>query len=78
MPSSRTSRRAMAIARNQRHSARDLFLVDVRNSLPRVGLGATTDWQAGGVSIERSIEGDRWLLERGFDRWGNPVGADRS
>lgn len=75
MPCSRTSRRVMAIARHQHHTSRDLFLCEVRNSLPRVAVDDDEQWRACRDSIVRSIEADRWLREHGFDRWGKPLQA---
>lgn len=62
----------MAITRNQTFTSEEHFMSDVRNSLPRVPLDATS-WEAGRRSIVTSIEADRWLRDNGFDRWGRPV-----
>lgn len=72
MPASRQSRRAIAIKRRQTHTAREMFLEEVRNSLPRVPVGSATAWEAGRRSIELSVEADRWLREHGYDRSGRP------
>jgi len=74
MPSTRATRRAFAIARNQRQERRAIFMTELHNSLPRVPLGASTTWQANARSIGFSIDADRLLRENGFDRWGNPRG----
>ena len=57
MACSRSSRRGMAIARHQREEQRGAFVAEVRDSLPRVPLGAPTAWQANARSIEHAREG---------------------
>jgi hypothetical protein len=76
MASSRSSRRGMAISRRRRQTARDVFIAEARNSLPRSPTGASTQWEANALSIERSIAADRRLAAHGFDRWGRRTGGD--
>lgn len=66
----------MAIARDQSHTAREVFMTEVRNSLPRVAADDDLAGRACGASIEHSILADRWLRERGFDRWGAPASSN--
>ena len=76
MASSRSSRRGMAISRRRRQTARDVFITEARNGLPRSPIGASTQWAADARSIERSMGADRWLAAHGFDRWGRRTGGD--
>jgi hypothetical protein len=62
----------MAIERREREQTRRAFVAEVRDSLPRVPLGAATAWEVNARCIERAMEADRWLAEQGFDRWGRP------
>lgn len=75
MPSTRNWRCGAAIARDQRNASRGAFRTEVINSLPRVALDASTDWEANGKAIELSMEADRFLGEHGFGRWGSPAGG---
>jgi hypothetical protein len=73
MPASRRSKKIMAIRRDQARSPRDVFLAEVRDSLPRVSLDSDTAWEAGRQSIERSMAADELLRSHGYDRDGRPV-----
>ncbi len=70
MPSTRNWRRGAAIRRHQNHASRDVFFAELRDSLPRVPLGATSAWQAHGRAIELGRGADALLASAGFDRWG--------
>jgi hypothetical protein len=72
MPASRESKRILAMTRDLMYSPREVFLADVRDSLPRDSFDGETLWDAGRRNIEASIDADRVLEEHGFDRWGSP------
>lgn len=73
MPASRHSKKIMSIRRNQARSSREIFLAEVRGSLPRVPLDGETGWEAGRRSIERSLAADEFLRSHGYDRDGRPA-----
>lgn len=72
MPVSKQSKKIMAIRRNQARTPRDVFVADVRDSLPRVPLETDTAWEAGRRSIECSVAADKLLRRHGYDRQGRP------
>lgn len=78
MPASKETKKVLAIARNQTHSRREVFLAEVRDSLPRSSFDDESLGEAGRRSIQRSIDADRFLRDCGFDRGGRPLNAGRS
>ena len=73
VPSTRKYRKECAIRRNQTRSSRELFLSEVRNSLPRANLRTESSFAEGRISIEASMAADQLLRSNGFDSWGRKL-----